>query len=132
MQTDQKPRIPYWHLWTDADGVSRQTRCFLTEFELQSISRPAQPQWQGHRTRAEVTVMMTVLPVGWVGEWHENPKPQWILPLSGRWFVESMDGQRVEMGSARSRSEPTRTRGKRAAGKAISLVWSVTSPPCSC
>jgi hypothetical protein len=44
-------------------------------------------------------MMMTVLPVGWVGEWHENPKPQWILPMSGRWFVESMDGQRVEMGS---------------------------------
>jgi len=98
MQTDQKPRIPYWHLWTDADGVSRQTRCFMTEFELQSISKPAQPQWQGRRTRAEVTVMMPVLPVGWAGEWHENPKPQWILPLSGRWFVQSMDGQRVEMG----------------------------------
>jgi hypothetical protein len=98
MHTDQQPRIPYWHLWTDADGVSRQTRCVLTEFELQSIAKPAQPQWQGHRTRAEVTVMMTVLPVGWTGEWHENPKPQWILPLSGRWFVESMDGQRVEMG----------------------------------
>jgi hypothetical protein len=98
MQTDQKSRIPYWHLWTDADGVSHQTRCFLTEFELQSISRPAQPQWLGQRTRAEVTVMTTVLPMGWVGEWHDNPKPQWIIPLSGRWFVESMDGQRIEMG----------------------------------
>jgi hypothetical protein len=42
--------------------------------------------------------MVTVLPVGWVGDWHENPKPQWIVPLSGRWFVESMDGGRVEMG----------------------------------
>ncbi len=42
--------------------------------------------------------MFTVLPVGWIGEWHENPKPQWIIPLSGRWFVESMDGQRIEMG----------------------------------
>jgi hypothetical protein len=98
MQTDQKPRIPYWHLWTDGDGVSHQTRCFMTEFELQSISQPALPQWQGRRIRAEVTVMMTVLPVGWAGEWHENPKPQWILPLSGCWFVESMDGQRIEMG----------------------------------
>jgi hypothetical protein len=38
------------------------------------------------------------LPVGWVGEWHENPEPQWIVPLSGRWFVETMDGKRVEMG----------------------------------
>jgi hypothetical protein len=46
----------------------------------------------------EMTVMVTVQPVGWVGDWHENPKPQWIIPLSGRWFVESMDGQRVEMG----------------------------------
>src|SRR6267142_7282242 len=99
MQTDQKPRIPYWHLWTDADGVSRQTRCFLTEFELQSIMSPAQPQRQGRRVRAEVTVMMTVLPVGWIGTWHENPKPQWIVPLSGRWFVEAMDGTRVEMGA---------------------------------
>ena len=43
-------------------------------------------------------MFVTVLPVGWIGDWHENPKPQWIVPLSGRWFVESMDGQRVEMG----------------------------------
>jgi hypothetical protein len=42
--------------------------------------------------------LMVVQPVGWVGEWHENPKPQWIIPLSGRWFVETMDGTRVEMG----------------------------------
>lgn len=42
--------------------------------------------------------MFAELPVGWVGEWHENPKPQWIIPLRGRWFVETMDGQRVEMG----------------------------------
>ena len=44
------------------------------------------------------TVLVVVQPVGWVGEWHENPKPQWIIPLSGRWFVETMDGKRVEMG----------------------------------
>ena len=35
---------------------------------------------------------------GWVGQWHENPAPQWIIPLSGRWYVETMDGHRVEMG----------------------------------
>ena len=43
--------------------------------------------------------MITVQPVGWTGTWHENPKPQWIVPLSGRWFVEAMDGTRVEMGA---------------------------------
>ena len=42
--------------------------------------------------------VVTVLPAGWVGTWHENPKPQWIIPLSGRWFVQTMDGQRIEMG----------------------------------
>ena len=44
-----------------------------------------------------MTVLVMVLPIGWVGAWHENPKPQWIVPLSGRWFVESMDDMRVEM-----------------------------------
>jgi len=98
MEIDRTPKLAYWHLWTDADGVSRQTRCLLSEFKLESIRAPAAPQWQGNRTRAEMTVMVTVLPVGWVGTWHENPKPQWIVPLSGRWSVESMDGQRIEMG----------------------------------
>jgi hypothetical protein len=41
---------------------------------------------------------VTVLPVGWIGDWHENPRPKWIIPLSGRWFVESMDGIRIEIG----------------------------------
>lgn len=41
--------------------------------------------------------MIAQFPKGWVGQWHENPAPQWIIP-SGRWFVETMDGHRVEMG----------------------------------
>ena len=89
----------YWHLWTDADGISRQKRCAMTEFDLKSIKPPADPQWQGSRTSGSMTVMVTVLPAGWIGTWHENRKPQWIVPLSGRWFVEAMDGTRVEMGA---------------------------------
>jgi hypothetical protein len=93
-----KPTVPYWRLWTDAGGVSHQMMCALTEFELKSIKPPAAPQWQGERLSGRATTLVTVLPVGWVGTWHENPRPQWIIPLSGRWFVESMDGTRVEMG----------------------------------
>ena len=95
----KKPVVPYWHLWTDADGVSRQTRCEIDGFELQSIQPQTEPQWQGRKIHSDATVFVTVLSTGWIGDWHENPQPQWIIPLSGKWFVESMDGSRVEMGS---------------------------------
>ncbi len=94
----ESPAIPYWHLWVDEDGVSHHARCAMTEFQMKSMSGAAAPQWQGKKTTEPTTVMVTVQPVGWTGEWHENPKPQWIIPLSGRWFVEAMDGQRIEMG----------------------------------
>jgi hypothetical protein len=58
----------------------------------------AAPQWNDAQHKGETTVVFVVLPVGWVGEWHENPAPQWILPISGRWWVEAMDGTRIEMG----------------------------------
>lgn len=112
MSESTKPSVPYWHVWTDPDGVSRQTRCALTDFDLSSISSPADPQWQGAKTQAGATVFVTVLPVGWSGDWHENPKPQWIIPLSGRWSVETMDGVRVEMGPGEvSFGEDQGTRG---------------------
>ena len=98
MSADAKPVVSYWHLWADEQGISHQTRCELTEFEKDAIQPGAAPQWIGSKTKSDATVFITVLPPGWVGDWHENPKPQWIVPLSGRWFVESMDGQRVEMG----------------------------------
>lgn len=94
---DSAPSIDYWHLWTDDDGVSHQTRCALGRFEQVSMNGAA-PQWNDSLERGETTVIFSVQPVGWVGDWHENPYPQWIVPLSGRWWVESMDGQRVEMG----------------------------------
>ncbi len=93
-----RPAVPYWHLYTDADGVSRQVRCTMTDFHLASMKPPAAPQWQGVKHHDGMTTMITVQPVGWEGTWHENPAPQWIIPLSGRWYVESMDGTRVEMG----------------------------------
>jgi hypothetical protein len=93
-----KPRIGYWHIWTDEQGVSHQTRCELTEWELKGVGNAA-PQWNNKQARSDATTVFTVQPVGWVGEWHENPAPQWIIPLSGRWWVESMDGTRVEMGA---------------------------------
>jgi hypothetical protein len=99
MQTiPDKPVVSYWHVWADEHGVSHQTRRDLSDFKLQSISAGAAPEWLNQLITARATVLFAVQPVGWVGEWHENPKPQWIVTLSGCWFVETMDGTRVEMG----------------------------------
>jgi len=98
MSKDTTPPVThYWHLWRDADGVSHQECCELNAFEQHSVGG-ADPQWNDKQARGEATVVLTVQPEGWVGDWHENPAPQWIVPLSGRWFVESMDGTRIEMG----------------------------------
>lgn len=94
-----QPTVDYWYLWTDAEGISHQRRCRMNRFDLSSIQPQAAPQWQGQRFHGSMTTLITVLPAGWIGQWHENPHPQWIVPLSGRWFVESMDGTRVEMGA---------------------------------
>jgi len=93
----QPPQIPYWHLWTDGDGISHFTQRHLENFEFQSVG-PADPQWNDKQPRTDSTIVFTVQPVGWVGEWHENPELQWIIPISGRWWVEAMDGTRREFG----------------------------------
>ena len=93
-----KPKMPYWHVFVDDEGVSRQQRFELSNFELKGIDATVEPQWNDKMDPVKAGVTFTVLPVGWVGDWHENPKPQWIAILSGRWFVETMDGHRVEMG----------------------------------
>jgi hypothetical protein len=92
------PVFHYWHMWTDTNGVSHLSKCEMHNFVLKSMKPPAAPQWQDRLQAEGATVIVTVQPAGWVGTWHEDPKPQWIIPLSGHWFVETMDGRRQEMG----------------------------------
>ncbi len=129
--TGTRPEVGYWHLWTDGDGVSHQTRCALTEFELKGVGGAA-PQWSNKQERSEATVVYTVQPVGWVGDWHENPAPQWIVVLSGNTGgSRSMDGTRIEQGpgegslSARTKAAPSRRDEK-----AIDPEQSATCRPC--
>ena len=81
------------------------------------------------KTHAGAEMLVTVLPVGWVGDWHENPRPQWIIPLSGRWFVETMDGARVEMGPGEmSFGEDQGTRPRRPQGPQVRDAWATRRP----
>lgn len=92
------PRVPYYSLWTEPKGLSSLALGALGGLDAGSVGGKAAPLWM-RRLRGEVeAVIFCVLPVGWVGEWHESPRPQWVIPLSGRWFIETQDGSRVEMG----------------------------------
>jgi hypothetical protein len=91
------PTITYWHLWSDESGISHFTECQLENFDFKGVGN-ADPQWNNKQKPCDSKVVFTVQPVGWVGEWHENPAPQWIIPISGHWWVEAMDGTRREFG----------------------------------
>jgi hypothetical protein len=43
-------------------------------------------------------VITVVQPPHWQGAWHEEAKVYWSVTLRGTWFVEAMDGTRVELG----------------------------------
>lgn len=130
MSEPTPPTMAYWHVYTDADGVSRQTKCELTQFKFEGVDPQTAPQWNDKQEKSQAGVTFTVLPVGWVGEWHENPRPQWITILSGRWFVETMDGTRVEMGPGEvmmGEDQGTKERD----GKKGHLSGTVGNEPCT-
>jgi hypothetical protein len=39
VSTESASLVPYWHLWTDADGISHQWRCELIEFHKAPIQK---------------------------------------------------------------------------------------------
>ena len=41
----EPPRLAYWHLWADDEGVSRHTRCELASFDLAALGPGNSPQW---------------------------------------------------------------------------------------
>lgn len=91
-------QVPYWHLGVDQDGVTRMTRRFVAAApsgkKWHGIGRIASSQPFGEVNQQQLIVLQ---PGDFYG-WHENPFPQWIVPLCGAWFVETLDGGRVEMG----------------------------------
>lgn len=95
---DHPPVLPFLHMWTSPDGTSRIDLSRMTGFGMKSVGGKASPQWMRPFPSEVAAVNFAILPVGWTGDWHESPKPQWVIPLRGRWFIETMDGTRVEMG----------------------------------
>jgi hypothetical protein len=98
LNRDRAPRMPFYSLWTGANGLSHLATCMLDGFVKKSIGGKAAPMWMREFPEDVETMFFSILPVGWIGEWHESPSPQWVVPLSGRWFIETQYGSRIEMG----------------------------------
>ena len=62
--------------------LSTQSDVALGGFEMKSVGGQAAPQWQRQIPDEVAAVVFMVLPVGWVGEWHESPRPQWVVPAT--------------------------------------------------
>ncbi|WP_295789501.1 hypothetical protein [uncultured Microbacterium sp.] len=92
------PSLPFVHMWTGLDGKSCLDESVLRGFGLQSVGGGADPQWMRPFPGEVSSILFAALPVGWVGQWHPSPHPQWVIPLRGKWFLETQDGSRVEMG----------------------------------
>jgi len=55
VSSESSPIVPYWHIWTDADGIRHQSPSALTEFHKAPIQPAAAPQWIGAQTRHNAT-----------------------------------------------------------------------------
>jgi hypothetical protein len=95
---ERLPAITVWRMTKDESGTSTILPAEIGGFFLKSVGGGADPMWMRHLASCVSDIWIAILPVGWIGEWHESPAPQWVVPLSGRWFIETQDGERVEMG----------------------------------
>ena len=95
---NKNPELPFLHMHTDPDGKSAIVQKMLTSFKKESVGGKADPQWMLSFPGKVADVKFAVLPEGWMGDWHESPTPQWVIPTKGRWFIETQNGNRIEMG----------------------------------
>lgn len=127
--TDAAQLAVYWHLWTDTDGITHQSKCRFDKLELKSFAPPAKDLWVRRLAAEPEDITILVLQPGTL-QWHRNPRPQWIVPLSGTWFVESMDGTRVEMGPGELSFGEDQLAREDANGRAGHLSGVVGEAPC--
>jgi len=91
------PALTFPIVYTAPNGLSSISTATLSDFKSESMGGDADPQFNLRFLKGNVEIVFAQLPANWTGEWHENPKPQWILPIKGGWWVETQDGKRIEL-----------------------------------
>lgn len=79
------PIIKYWRVWVDKRGDSCQTLHALKGHQQSVFAKGTPAIWNAQHITGDTRLVTAILMPGVVGEWHENPSPQWIIPLRGRW-----------------------------------------------
>lgn len=95
---DHSPGMPFWEMKNAFGSGSTIEQRLLEGFLQRRVSGDTTKIWMREFAGSPKAVWFNILPVGWIGDWHPSPALQWVVPLSGRWFIETRDGTRVEMG----------------------------------
>ncbi len=95
---DSQQHIRYYHMWADKTGTTHIATCSFKNFELQQLSSGDSPQYSDTIGTSNDKTIFTIQPSGWTSDWHKNPAVQWVVPLSGTWYVRMSDGHVQTMG----------------------------------
>ncbi|MBN3724621.1 hypothetical protein [Burkholderia sp. Ac-20379] len=90
--------IPYSNVWADDHGRTHVSRCVLKGLKLHGFAPPAAPYYMGYAPEDIQSIVYSVLPKGWYGDWHHAPGPQWVIDLSGQWEIRTADGSVLRQG----------------------------------
>ena len=90
--------ISYANVWADDKGQTHVTKCVLKGLRLHTFAPPAAPYVMGIAPEDIESIVFSVLPAGWFGDWHHAPGPQWVITLSGQWEVQTTDGSTLRQG----------------------------------
>lgn len=88
-------KITYVSLYSDEKGVSHQAQCLLDKLSFQQFSVKGNPELVSTDDMHTTRYVYNIMPVGWSGTWHKSPTPQWVIPVEGQWYIESMDDHKV-------------------------------------
>ena len=93
-----RKEISYANVWADDKGETHVTKCVLKGLQLHAFAPPAAPYVMGIVPEDIESIVFSVLPAGWFGDWHHAPGPQWVITLSGQWEVQTTDGSTLRQG----------------------------------
>lgn len=96
--TVEEPAIRLLHVLAADDGSTITHRCRVPAMTIRPVGDDIPPVWATEPVTDTESRSVWVLPAGWHGGWHRNPSRQWVIPISGRWWVETQDGVRTAMG----------------------------------